>query len=187
MSYLCRRFMLYNIKVKKSEKMEKIKWRLVFIVIALCVISIALPSCKRERVISQEYGFPDRQWGADNHVKFTFEIPKDYVGRKFDMYLEIDHTPDIRRNMIKMDIIAASPVDERSAEYNVYLKGVDGRFKGNAEGNLLHFSQLLRNQFAFGSAGTWTFEIIQRSELFLFEELKCIRLVFRENTEKTKK
>jgi hypothetical protein len=167
--------------------MKKSIWNLVGVIMILYAISVALPSCKRERVLSQEYGFPDRQWSADNHVKFTFEVPQDYVGKKFDMYLEIDHTPDILRNVIKMDITACSPVDERSAEYNVYLKGVDGRFKGRAEGNMLHYSQLMRNQFVFGAAGTWTFELLQRSELFYFEGLKSMRLVFRENTEKIKK
>ena len=159
--------------------------RLISVIITLCAIAIALPSCK-ERTLSQEYGFPDRIWSADNHIKLTFEVPKDYVGKKFDMYLEIDHTPNILRNVIKMDITAYSPVDERSAEYNIYLKGTDGRFKGKAEGNLLHFNQLLRNQFVFGKEGTWTFEFIQRSELFYFDELKSMRLVFHENTEKTK-
>ena len=156
-------------------------------IIILCTLSMAFSSCKRERVLSQEYGFPDWQWSADNHVTLTFEVPKDYVGKTFDMYLEIDHTPNIFRNVIKMDITAISPVDERSAEYNIYLKGADGRFKGTPEGNLLHFSHLLRNQFVFGAAGTWTFEFIQRSELFYFDELKSMRLVFRENTPKIKK
>ena len=148
---------------------------------------MAFSSCKRERVLSQEYGFPDGQWSADNHVTLTLEVPKDYVGKKFDMYLEFVHTPNIFRDMIKMDIIAVSPVDERSAEYNIYLKDVNGKFKGTPEGNLLHFSQLLRNQFIFGAAGTWSFEFIQRSELFYFDELKSMRLVFRENTPKIKK
>ena len=160
--------------------------RLISVIITLCAIAIALPSCK-ERTLSQEYGFPDGIWSADNHIKLTFEVPKDYVGKKFDMYLEIDHTPNILRNVIKMDITACSPVDERSAEYNIYLKGADGKFKGKAEGNLLNFNQLLRNQFVFGKEGTWTFEFIQRSELFYFEGLKSMRLVFRENTEKIKK
>ena len=168
-------------------KMKKSIWSLVGAIAVLSSILLFLPSCKRERVLSQEYAFPNRQWTADKFVTFTFEVPQDYVGKKFDMFIEIDHSPDIRRNSIKMDIIAYSPVDERSAEYNIFLKGADGRFKGKAEGNLLHFSQLLRNQFVFGSAGTWTFEFIQRSELFYFEELKSMRLVFRENTEKAKK
>jgi len=167
--------------------MKQEKWRLVGIIAVLCTLSVALPACKRERVLSQEYGFPNRQWAADIPVKITFEVPQDYVGKRFEMYVEIDHTPDIFRNSIKMDIIAHSPVDERSAEYNVFLKGADGRFKGTAEGNLLRFNQLLRNQFYFGAAGTWTFEIIQRSELFYFEGLKSMRLVFRENTDKPKK
>ena len=167
--------------------MKKRKWHLAGIIMIICTILVAFSACKRERVLSQEYGFPDQQWTADNHVTLTFEVPQNYIGKKFDMYLEIDHTPDIMRNVIKMDVIAISPVDERSSEYNIYLKGADGRFKGKAEGNLLHFSQLLRNQFVFGAAGTWSFEFIQRSELFYFEELKSMRLVFRENTETTKK
>jgi len=167
--------------------MKKSIWNLVGVITVLCGILLCLSSCKKERVLSQEYQFPNQQWAADKFATFTFEVPKDYVGKKFDMFIEIDHTPDIRRNSIKMDIIAYSPVDERSAEYNIFLKGADGRFKGKAEGNLLRFSQLLRNQFVFGSAGTWTFELIQRSELFYFEELKSMRLVFRENAERAKK
>ena len=165
-----------NKKMKKSAS----------IIIILCAISMAFSSCKQDRILSQEYVFPNRQWAADNFVTFTLEVPKNYVGEKFDMIIEIDHTPNILRNSIKMDITAYSPVDERSAEYNVFLKGVDGRFKGNAKGNVLHFNQLLRNQFVFHSAGTWTFEFIQRSELFYFEGLKSMRLVFRENPEKIK-
>ena len=167
--------------------MKKNIWSLVGLIAVISGILLCFPSCRKERVLSQEYLFPDRQWAADKFVTFTFEVPKDYVGKKFDMSLEIDHTPDIRRNSIKMDITSYSPVDERTAEYNVFLKGADGRFKGKAEGNLLHFSQLLRNQFVFGSDGTWTFEFIQRSELFYFEGLKSMRLVFRENPEKTNK
>jgi len=165
---------------------KSILW-LPIIIMVLGAMSVFVSACKRERVLSQEYGFPDGQWAADKYATFTFEVPQNYVGKKFDMFLEIDHTPDIFRNVIKMDIIAYSPVDERSAEYNVYLKGADGRFKGKAEGNLLHFNHLLRNQFVFGASGTWTFEIIQRSELFYFEGLKSMRLVFRENTEKIKR
>jgi len=178
---------LDKIKYWNFLNMNRKKWRLIGIIAVLCTIAVAFPSCKKERVLSQEYGFPNRQWVADNFVTFTFEVPKDYVGKKFDMFLEIDHTPDILRNSIRMDVIAYSPVDERSAEYNVFLKGADGRFKGKAEGNLLRFNQLLRNQFVFGASGTWTFEFIQRSELFYFDGLKCMRLVFRENTEKIKK
>ena len=160
---------------------------LVAIIAVLCSLLLCFPSCKRERVLSQEYIFPDGQWSAEKYATFTFEVPKDYVGKKFDFFVEIDHTPDIFRNSIKMDVIAYSPVDERSAEYNLFLKGADGRFRGKAEGNILHFSQLLRNQFVFGKEGTWTFELIQRSELFYFEGLKSIRLVFRENDESKKK
>jgi len=167
--------------------MNKNIWNLVGIIAVLCTILIFIPSCKRERVLSQEYIFPDGQWAAEKYATFTFEVPKDYVGKKFDFFVEIDHTPDIYRNSIKMDVIAYSPVDERSAEYNVFLKSADGRFKGKAEGNLLHFSQLLRNQFVFGKDGTWNFELIQRSELFYFEGLKSMRLVFRENAESKKK
>jgi len=162
------------------------KWILIGVAVFFCNILFCLQSCKRERVLSQEYFFPKRQWSADNFATFTFEIPKDYVGKKFDMFIEITHTPDIRRNSIKMDMTAISPLDERSAEYNIFLKSADGRFKGKVEGNLLHFSQMMRNQFVFNAAGTWNFEMIQRSELFYFEGLVNMRLIFRENSEKTK-
>jgi len=167
--------------------MKKSIWFLISVSVILCSISVFIPSCKKERILSQEYIFPERQWCADKFATFTFDVPKDYVGRKFDMFLEITHTPDIRRNSIKMDITSYSPLDERSVEFNVFLKGADGRFKGRAEGNLLHFNHKLRNQFVFGAAETWNFEIIQRSELFYFEGLISMRLVFRENLEKTKK
>jgi hypothetical protein len=144
-------------------------------------------SCNSNRTLKQTQSFSENEWCADSIIKFVFDVPKSFMGKEFDMYLDIDHTPDIQRNSMTVDITAVSPIDERSASYKIFLKGVDGKFRGTAEGNTLHFSRLLRNKFKFHAVGKWEFQLLQRSDLFYFYGIENLSIVFRENHESIKK
>lgn len=156
----------------------------VLLVVIGAVIIIVFAN-KKPKSVSQEYTFPGMSWHKTNLVNLTYDIPQSFVGKTFAMYMEMAYSPTVRRDVIRMDITAFSPEgDERTAEYKLFLKDAEGKFKGEATGSVLNMRQLMRNNFVFSQPGTWKFELDQRSELYDFAGLESMRLIFEEAPKK---
>ena len=155
----------------------------VLLVIAGAIV-IGILANRKPVVLSREYTFPGATWNKTNLVYLSYEVPEKFVGKTFSMYMEMTYSPSIRRNSIRMDITAFSPEgDERTAEYTLFLKDAEGKFKGEVSGNSISMKQLMRNNYVFSQPGIWKFELDQRSELYDFAGLETMRLIFEETPE----
>ncbi|MDD4848397.1 MAG: hypothetical protein PHR53_06525 [Bacteroidales bacterium] len=156
-------------------------WKKPFFIVILCVFIVTLViliNNTKEKIVSEEYLFDEMVWERPNIVTLTIQVEKNMLNKPYDLFLELEHTIQIRKDKMLMDMeIIAPNQEERISTYNVWYKNNEGKFKGKSHENFFNLEQLLRKKFEFSQEGTWTFTLQQRSEFQYLQGIKSVQLV----------
>lgn len=156
-------------------------WKISFIFVIVFVLLITgfiFLRSKNTDIMSQQNSFDNRIWDRSNIVELSIFVTPEMIDKDYDLYLDIEHTVQIKKDkmLIDMEIILPNQ-EERISTYSVWYKNNEGKFKGTPHENLYDLHQILRRSFIFSQEGKWLFKIQQRSEYQYLEGIKSIQLV----------
>lgn len=156
-------------------------WKISFIFVIISVLLITgfiFLRSKNTDIMSQQNSFDNRIWDRSNIVELSIFVTPEMIDKDYDLYLDIEHTVQIKKDkmLIDMEIILPNQ-EERISTYSVWYKNNEGKFKGTPHENLYDLHQILRRSFIFSQEGKWLFKIQQRSEYQYLEGIKSIQLV----------
>lgn len=156
-------------------------WKISFIFVIISVLLITgfiFLRSKNTDIMSQQNFFDNRIWDRSNIVELSIFVTPEMIDKDYDLYLDIEHTVQIKKDkmLIDMEIILPNQ-EERISTYSVWYKNNEGKFKGTPHENLYDLHQILRRSFIFSQEGKWLFKIQQRSEYQYLEGIKSIQLV----------
>lgn len=156
-------------------------WKRSFIIIITCLLIITgfiIFRGEKANITSEEYSFENRVWDRSNIVELTINIKPEMLNKSYDLYLDLVHTVQIKKDKMLMDMEIILPSqEERISTYSIWYKNNEGKFKGTPHENLFDLRQILRKDFTFTQEGEWKFKIQQRSEYQFLKGIKSIQLV----------
>lgn len=122
------------------------------------LLLIMLCGCGSKPAYEKRVIFPNNSWQRFNILKFSFDNNK--VGREGNVSMKLYVTEDVRWTFIPIIFKITSPSDdERTQEYNFWLRGSDGNMSGEKVDNIYEYIFPLREGYIFNEKGTYTISI----------------------------
>jgi len=126
----------------------------------MLIILSVLFGCNNRAVIDTSQEINERRWGYDNKV--TFPVKIDDAGKAYNIYFNLRHTADYKYSNIFILIHEGGPgmkpITERK---ELQLAYPDGEWFGSGSGNLYSYQLLIKENYRFPKAGTYTFKFEQ--------------------------
>ncbi len=127
--------------------------------LTLLVITLLLPGCNRNQVFKEYHKFSNNTWrriGED----ITFKVEIKDISKRYDITIPIRHASFYPHAFIELGFNIYSPSGQESYSVKkVYLKDIDGSWKGKGMGDIWDFDYHIFKEYAFVEPGNFTFEI----------------------------
>lgn len=126
--------------------------------IGLMFALVFLSACDSGKIFQRFEDIDNYRWSRDKAVSFDVSV-KD-ASASYDVFLAIRHTSYYAFANLMVNMIAVYPSgEERTKDYDFFLKETDGSFKGEGAGDLWDIEFPLMEKVSFPEAGNYTFTI----------------------------
>ena len=134
------------------------------VALAFFVLSFTLVSCggfyEGYEKVKNENDLPI--WDIKDVKKFTVDIQDIQV--KYKLSLSLRYASGVRRssvNSFTLKLTTTSPDGKKTVkDYVINLKDKEGKFLGDAAGDLIDLMTLVEDNYTFAEKGNYTFEVI---------------------------
>ncbi|MGV3763496.1 gliding motility lipoprotein GldH [Parapedobacter sp.] len=129
-------------------------WQLVFILGMLVI------SCTDTALLDKNVAIADNTWYYDSQPQLTAHIVD--TNRRYDIYLNLRHTPDYRYSNIFLLVHQSGPgMQDTTERFELHLAEPDGRWLGRSTGSMYAHQKLIKENIHFADTGLYHFTIEQ--------------------------
>lgn len=119
---------------------------------------IVLISCDSSKVYQKFTDMPDNKWARENVV--TFEVPIEDTTSAYDVEIAVRHTSYYTWANLMVNLTSVYPSgEERTKDYEIFLRSTDGSFKGEGAGDIWDLNYEAIKQVTFPEKGTYIFKV----------------------------
>src|SRR5690606_9345469 len=128
--------------------------RLVF------VLGVFAVACTDTAVFDKNVAIADNAWHYDDQPRLTAHITD--AGQRYDIYLNLRHTPDYRYSNIFLLVHQSGPgMTDTTERFELRLAEADGRWLGRSTGSMYAHQQLIKENVHFPDTGLYHFTFEQ--------------------------
>lgn len=127
----------------------------------LMLLSLTLLfGCNDSAVIDTSQEINERHWSYDNKV--TFPVKIEDASKAYNIYFNLRHTAEYKYSNIFILFHQGGPGMKMNTERREFqLAYPDGEWLGSGSGNLYSYQLLLKENYRFPKAGTYSFKFEQ--------------------------
>lgn len=123
-------------------------------------ILILVTSCTDTAVLDENVAIADNTWHYDDQPELTAHITD--TRQRYDIYLNLRHTPDYRYSNIFMLVHQSGPgIQDTTERFELSLAEPDGRWLGRSTGSMYAHQRLIKENVHFPDTGLYHFIIEQ--------------------------
>lgn len=131
---------------------------------ALFLAVVLFAACQPKAVLDEKKTFPEGQWRHADTLNFEALI-EDTTGR-YDLFLDLEHSPDFRNQNMYVKIHTRFPDGQRPGKLvSLELAGKAGDWFGRCNTNRCRLTIPIQTQAFFDKPGTYLFTIEQYTRL----------------------
>lgn len=120
--------------------------------------ALFLLSCESSKVYQKFEDIPNNTWTRGNVV--TFEVQIDDPAPAYDVELALRHTSYYTWANLMVNLTTVYPSgEERTRDYDFYVRNTDGSFKGEGAGDLWDINFEWLTDVTFPEKGTYVFKV----------------------------
>jgi gliding motility-associated lipoprotein GldH len=142
---------------------------------------ILLVSCNSKKIFENYQDIENMKWSRDKVV--TFEVDIEDTSTPFNVELAIRHTSYYVWANLKVNLTTIYPSgEERTRDYDFFLRNEDGSFKAEGAGDLWDISFPLLDKINFSETGKYIFKIQNIMPQPETDDIMQVGLVVKKNT-----
>jgi len=124
------------------------------------VLGVFAVACTDTAVLDKNIAIADNAWHYNDQPQLTAHIID--TGKRYDIYLNLRHTPDYRYSNIFLLLHQSGPgMQDTTERFELRLAEPDGRWLGRSTGSIYAHQQLIKENIHFPDTGLYHFTIEQ--------------------------
>lgn len=141
---------------------------------------LLLISCGKSYLVNEKVEFENQTWTYSDTLSFQFSVTD--TSKRYNLYLEIDHSKLYKYQNIYMNVMTKLPNGEqRKQQLNLDLAEPDGKWKGDCKGENCKAQVILQVNAWFNKLGMYYFDFEQLTRDENLEAINSISFKIAEN------
>ncbi len=126
----------------------------------VCFSVLLLMSCGKSYMMNEKVTFDNQEWTYSDTLDFKFSVID--TSKRYNLYLEIDHSKNYAYQNIYMNVFTKYPTGEQKQQrLNLDLAEADGKWKGECSGENCKAQVILQYNAYFNKLGVYYFSFEQ--------------------------
>ena len=119
---------------------------------------IFLFSCSEKKIFEKHIKLDNYEWTSDN--KLPFEVSIEDTVSFYNIYIPVRHTDNYPYDGLLVYVTTSTPSGETiSKDYKLQLRDENGKFKGDAGGDIWDIDVPIMENIKFNSIGIYKFKV----------------------------
>lgn len=127
---------------------------------ALILLFFCLTACDKNRLFEENTILPEHGWYYNN--KLEFKVPVNEVNKKYNLYINTRINNNFKYSNLFFMLYQINPdKTEQSERHEITIADQTGKWLGNGTGNILSYSQPVKQNITFKEPGIYKFILEQ--------------------------